>query len=126
MGAALASCKLSSGAASTKLLGQEELAVTSSTTSPSPKAQSRTPENIQTGAQRGSSAFRPNGLLRRQEQRCRTCPSAEQAELNVTGQQSVKWMQGKRTPRDHRMVGVGRDLCGSSSPTLLLKQGHLQ
>jgi len=25
-----------------------------------------------------------------------------------------------------RMVGVGRDLCGSSSPTLLPKQGHLQ
>ena len=24
------------------------------------------------------------------------------------------------------MVGVRRDLCGSSSPTLLLKQGHLQ
>jgi len=24
------------------------------------------------------------------------------------------------------MVGVGRDLCGSSSPTSLLKQGHLQ
>jgi len=24
------------------------------------------------------------------------------------------------------MVGVGRDLCGSSSPTLLMKQGHLQ
>jgi len=24
------------------------------------------------------------------------------------------------------MVGVGRDLCGSSSPTLLLKHGHLQ
>jgi len=24
------------------------------------------------------------------------------------------------------MVGVERDLCGSSSPTLLLKQGHLQ
>ena len=24
----------------------------------------------------------------------------------------------------HRMVGVGRDLCGSSSPTLLPKQGH--
>jgi len=24
------------------------------------------------------------------------------------------------------MVGVGRDFCGSSSPTLLLKQGHLQ
>ena len=27
---------------------------------------------------------------------------------------------------NHRIVGVGRDLCGSSSPTLLLKQGHLQ
>jgi len=25
-----------------------------------------------------------------------------------------------------RMVGVGRDLCGSSSLTLLPKQGHLQ
>jgi len=24
------------------------------------------------------------------------------------------------------MFGVGRDLCGSSSPTLLPKQGHLQ
>ena len=24
------------------------------------------------------------------------------------------------------MVGVGRDLCGSSSPALLPKQGHLQ
>ena len=24
----------------------------------------------------------------------------------------------------HRMLGVGRDLCGSSSPTLLPKQGH--
>ena len=24
------------------------------------------------------------------------------------------------------MLGVGRDLCGSSSPTLLPKQGHLQ
>jgi len=28
--------------------------------------------------------------------------------------------------QNHRMVGVGRDLCGSSSPSLLLKQGHLQ
>ena len=26
----------------------------------------------------------------------------------------------------HGMVGVGRDLCGSSSPTLLPKQRHLQ
>jgi len=28
--------------------------------------------------------------------------------------------------QNHRMVGVGRDLCGSSSPTPLLKQAHLQ
>jgi len=28
--------------------------------------------------------------------------------------------------QNHRMVGVGRDLCGSSSPTLLPKQNHLQ
>ena len=26
--------------------------------------------------------------------------------------------------QNHRMVGVGRDLCGSSSPTLLMKQGQ--
>jgi len=26
--------------------------------------------------------------------------------------------------QNHRMVGVGRDLCGSSRPTLLPKQGH--
>jgi len=28
--------------------------------------------------------------------------------------------------QSHRIVGVGRDLCGSSSPTLLPKQGHLE
>ena len=28
--------------------------------------------------------------------------------------------------QNHRMVEVGRDLCGSSSPNLLPKQGHLQ
>jgi len=28
--------------------------------------------------------------------------------------------------QNHRMFGVGRDLCGSSSPTPLPKQGHLQ
>jgi len=28
--------------------------------------------------------------------------------------------------QNHRMVGVGRDLCGSSSPTPLPKQGHLE
>jgi len=30
------------------------------------------------------------------------------------------------TSQNHRMVGVGRDLCGSSSPTPLPSQGHLQ
>ena len=40
-------------------------------------------------------------------------------------------LQGGREHRvtesqNHRIVGVGRDLCGSSSPTLLPKQGHLQ
>jgi len=28
--------------------------------------------------------------------------------------------------QNHRMLGVGRDLCGSSSPTVLPKKGHLQ
>jgi len=28
--------------------------------------------------------------------------------------------------QNHGMVGVGRDLCGSSSPTSLLKQDHLE
>jgi len=28
--------------------------------------------------------------------------------------------------QNHRMFGVGRDLCGSSSPTPLPKQGHLK
>jgi len=31
-----------------------------------------------------------------------------------------------RESQNHRMVGVGRDVCGSSSPTPLPKQGHLQ
>jgi len=31
-----------------------------------------------------------------------------------------------RITQNHRMVGVGRDLCGSSGPTPLPKHGHLQ
>ena len=31
-----------------------------------------------------------------------------------------------RITQNHRIVGVGRDLCGSSSSTPLPKQGHLQ
>jgi len=54
-------------------------------------------------------------------------------------QRDPKWSLGKAeipSPRpagvpsteaqNHRMVGVGRDLCGSSSPTPLSKQGHLE
>ena len=33
---------------------------------------------------------------------------------------------GKGRICHHRMFGIGRDLCGSSSPTLLPKKGHLQ
>ena len=37
------------------------------------------------------------------------------------------WIRNARgESQNHRIVGVGRDLCGSSSPTLLPKQGHLQ
>jgi len=35
---------------------------------------------------------------------------------------SRQWHTDKS--QNHRMVAAGRDLCGSSSPTLLLKQGH--
>ena len=34
--------------------------------------------------------------------------------------------ENHRITQNHRMVGVGRDLWGSSSPTLLPKQGDLQ
>ena len=46
------------------------------------------------------------------------------------GGDSAPLLHSHETPpgvtQNHRMVGVGRDLCGSSSPTLLPKQGHLQ
>jgi len=38
----------------------------------------------------------------------------------------VSLFPGKQRSQNHRIVGAGRDLCGSSSPTLLPKQGHLQ
>jgi len=50
-----------------------------------------------------------------------------------TGSPLPQWADVRATPaflvtesQNHRMFGVGRDLCGSPSPTLLLKQGHLQ
>jgi len=35
-------------------------------------------------------------------------------------------VRGVTESQNHRMVGVGRDLCGSSSPTPVLKQDHLE
>jgi len=34
--------------------------------------------------------------------------------------------QCEEESQNHRMLGFGRDLCGSSSPTPLPKQGHLE
>ena len=36
------------------------------------------------------------------------------------------WIYLASQLQNHRILGVGRDLCGSSSPTPLPKQGHLQ
>ena len=43
----------------------------------------------------------------------------------VPGGSPQEW-EGITESQNHRMVGVERDLCGSSSPPLLPKQGHLQ
>jgi len=40
--------------------------------------------------------------------------------------QGKKFVEYLTESQNHRIVGVGRDLCGSSSPTPLPKQGHLQ
>ena len=39
---------------------------------------------------------------------------------------NIQKISGLFISQNHRMVGVGRDLCGSSSPTPLPKQGHLE
>jgi len=47
---------------------------------------------------------------------------------NVSGRWMIFCQDGlalKTESQNHRIVGVGRDLCGSSSPTPLPKQGHL-
>jgi len=54
-----------------------------------------------------------------------------QATSDRTRVNGLKLRQGRfrldiTESQNHRIVGVRRDLCGSSSPTLLLKQGHLQ
>ena len=45
---------------------------------------------------------------------------------NFSATSRVRQTQVAIESQNHRIVGVGRDLCGSSSPTLLPKQGHLQ
>jgi len=54
---------------------------------------------------------------------------SSQAASGRTRANSVNLYQGRfriTESQNHRMVEVGRDLCGSSSPTPLPKQGHLQ
>jgi len=43
---------------------------------------------------------------------------------NLTSESQSDLQGDFKESQNHRMVGVGRDLCGSSSPTLLPKQGH--
>jgi len=55
-------------------------------------------------------------------------PSADQwlgnqRQAHLTCSSVGRW---KQPSQNHRMVGVGRDLCGSSSPVPLPKQGLLQ
>jgi len=46
--------------------------------------------------------------------------------LNTKCKTSVSQNHRIAESQNHRIVGVARDLCGSSSPTPLPKQGHLQ
>ena len=46
--------------------------------------------------------------------------------LLVTARAKRRRSKGDNRSQNHRIVGVGRDLCGSSSPTPLQKQGHLE
>ena len=58
------------------------------------------------------------------------CPSTLGTDSSGTSQESRCWQTRAShfitESQNHRMVGVGRDLCGSSSPIFLSKQGHLQ
>jgi len=45
--------------------------------------------------------------------------------MATTGRK-INSISAETESQNHRIVGVGRDLCGSSSPTLPPKQGHLQ
>jgi len=61
------------------------------------------------------------------------CPDGFYRSEEVTGRRTASpggWgttgQVEHQKSQNHRIVGVGRDLCGSSSPTPLPKQGHLQ
>ena len=58
-------------------------------------------------------------------QHCPTTSYPVQTSVAVTTP-LLRWGADTQESRYHRMFGVGRDLCGSSSPTPLPKQGHLQ
>ena len=45
---------------------------------------------------------------------------------NQAGGERGLFQMSETESQNHRIVGVRRDLCGSPSPTLLPKQGHLQ
>jgi len=51
-----------------------------------------------------------------------TASHTENTDRNTENSQGDKQHQSQ----NHRMFEVGRDFCGSSSPTPLLKQGHLE
>jgi len=55
-----------------------------------------------------------------QETRCTYIPGSRI--MRHVGHSATTPLAGMRSSQNHRMVGVGRDLCGSSSPTLLPKQ----
>ena len=55
----------------------------------------------------------------------KTASAGMAAEVGKAQVRSASCSTASRDHKNHRMVGVGRDLCGSSSPTPLPKQGHL-
>jgi len=58
--------------------------------------------------------------------RDRLLAHCKRALLHNTGDYRRFGHQLGSVSQNHRIVGVGRDLCGSSSATLLPKQGYLQ
>ena len=90
---------------------------------------------------RQSCALRGRSLATEEKRNCSTTIKSAWGRGRKTGalfkhcQQDFYILEGESTGSDqstvresqnHRMVGVGRDLCGSSSPTPLPKQGHPQ